>query len=255
MGKLLSRSEIDAYWSNGFVFPIDVLTESEAASARRRLEEVERRFGPMHYFVKPHLVMQVADELAHHPRLLDAVEDLIGPDILAWTAPSSSRNRGRQARLLAPGPYLFRTRLGPGRGVHLARPVAGHGRERRHADDPRQPPPRSGRASNDGRFVERPLRRQTLARDVDETSAVDVVLRPGQMSIHHGLVFHSSSPNRSADRRIGFNMNLIQPSVRQVALASDSAMLLRGQDRFGHYRPEPRPTRTSAMPQWRCGRR
>jgi ectoine hydroxylase-related dioxygenase (phytanoyl-CoA dioxygenase family) len=61
------------------------------------------------------------------------------------------------------------------------------------------------------------------------------------MSMHHGWTFHASHPNRTDDRRIGFNMNLVAPNVRQTRFAGDSAMLLRGTDRYHHFSAEPRP--------------
>jgi len=65
------------------------------------------------------------------------------------------------------------------------------------------------------------------------------VLRPGAFSIHDGWTLHASPPNRSADRRIGFNMNVVRPQVRQAAFAGDTATLLRGEDRHGCWLPEP----------------
>jgi hypothetical protein len=62
------------------------------------------------------------------------------------------------------------------------------------------------------------------------------------MSLHHGRVFHGSQPNRSADRRIGFNAQYIAARVRQVVGRWDSATLVRGQDSPAHFVPEPRPT-------------
>jgi ectoine hydroxylase-related dioxygenase (phytanoyl-CoA dioxygenase family) len=85
-------------------------------------------------------------------------------------------------------------------------------------------------------------RGQTIAADLDETLAVDTPLQPGQMSLHHGWTFHASHPNRSDDRRIGLNMNLVAPHVRQTKFAGDSAMLLRGRDRYRHFAADPRPT-------------
>jgi ectoine hydroxylase-related dioxygenase (phytanoyl-CoA dioxygenase family) len=85
-------------------------------------------------------------------------------------------------------------------------------------------------------------RGQTIAAELDEAKAVDAPLQPGQMSLHHGWTFHASHPNRSNDRRIGLNMNLTAPSVRQTRFAGDSAMLLRGQDRYRHFIAEKRPT-------------
>tara|TARA_B100000676_G_scaffold312124_1_gene384850 strand:+ start:1810 stop:2274 length:465 start_codon:yes stop_codon:yes gene_type:complete len=77
-------------------------------------------------------------------------------------------------------------------------------------------------------------RGETLDVEIDESAAVDNTLRPGQMSLHHGFTFHASMPNVSSDRRIGFNANMIRPSVRQLRVENDSAMLLHGTDDHGH---------------------
>ena len=84
-------------------------------------------------------------------------------------------------------------------------------------------------------------RGQELAVAIDEASAVDIALAPGEMSLHHGMVFHASQPNRSGDRRIGFNAQYIAPHVRQTIGRHDSAVLVRGRDGFGHFEDEPRP--------------
>ena len=82
-------------------------------------------------------------------------------------------------------------------------------------------------------------RGQTVAGQVDETRAVDIVLRPGQASFHHGWAMHSSTPNRTDDRRIGLGMQYAAPSMRQTVTDHESATLVRGEDRYGHFRPEP----------------
>jgi ectoine hydroxylase-related dioxygenase (phytanoyl-CoA dioxygenase family) len=84
-------------------------------------------------------------------------------------------------------------------------------------------------------------RGQEIAVEVDEARAVDVVLRPGEMSLHHVRMFHGSLPNRSSDRRIGYAIRYIPTHVRQLAGARDSATLVRGVDRYGHFDPEEPP--------------
>ena len=78
VAKLLSPEQIAQYDEDGVVFPVDVLTPDEAAGYRARLERLEAHHGAMKYSMKPYLTVTLADELAHTPRLLDAVEDLIG---------------------------------------------------------------------------------------------------------------------------------------------------------------------------------
>jgi hypothetical protein len=76
--------------------------------------------------------------------------------------------------------------------------------------------------------------------EVDEDEAVNLILEPGQMSLHHVKIFHGSHQNRSADRRIGFAIRYLPPQVRPGA-GSDSASLVRGEDRHGHFELEPSP--------------
>ncbi len=87
MGKILSEAAADAYRRDGYFFPIAALSEDEACHYRAKLEAAEAAAGgalPGPFRHKPHLVYTWAQELIRHPRILDAVEDVIGPDILAW---------------------------------------------------------------------------------------------------------------------------------------------------------------------------
>ena len=63
------------------------------------------------------------------------------------------------------------------------------------------------------------------------------------MSLHHVRMFHGSPPNRSADRRIGYAIRYIPTRIRQIAGARDSATLVRGVDRYGHFEREEPPAR------------
>src|SRR4051794_6556075 len=97
MGKKLSDSKIARYERGGFVFRVDAFSREEARRSLDRLESFEReegrQFGKGFNF-KPHLLFTWVDEIVHHPAVLDAVEDLIGPDILlfhltAWPKPAN----------------------------------------------------------------------------------------------------------------------------------------------------------------------
>ena len=88
MPKVLSATAVANYRRDGFHFPVSVLSTAEARSYRDRLEANERTLGgPLsgNMRQKPHLLFTWANELARHPKILDAVEDVIGPDILCWS--------------------------------------------------------------------------------------------------------------------------------------------------------------------------
>ena len=84
-------------------------------------------------------------------------------------------------------------------------------------------------------------RGQEIAVEVKEADAVDVVLQPGEMSLHHVLIVHGSKPNTASDARIGYAIRYIPTHLRQLAPLRDSATLVRGEDRHGHFDLLPPP--------------
>ncbi len=228
----------ETYRRDGFVGGVPILTAADAARHRRRFEQAESEYGaPLHYVSKVHTILTSPLELATAPAVLDAVEALIGPDILLLDAtyivkephtPSFvswhqdltywGLNGGDQVSMwLALSPASEQSgcmRMVP--GSHSA------GR-RGHVDrgDP-----------------DNVLYRGQEVPDVGEENAVLVPLRPGEASFHHGWVLHASLPNRSDDRRIGLNAQFITPDARQSVGKSETAMLVRGKDGFGHFHKE-----------------
>ena len=84
-------------------------------------------------------------------------------------------------------------------------------------------------------------RGQEIEAAVDEADAVDVVLRAGEMSLHHVNIIHGSNPNPSDRSRIGFAPRFTTPETRQVDGEPPTAVLARGRDAYGHFRLLPGP--------------
>jgi ectoine hydroxylase-related dioxygenase (phytanoyl-CoA dioxygenase family) len=82
---------------------------------------------------------------------------------------------------------------------------------------------------------------EEIAVEVDEKDVVDLVLAPGEMSIHHVRLFHGSNRNRADYPRIGFAIRYIPTYIRQTSEIRDSATLVRGVDEHGNFDPEPTP--------------
>jgi len=85
-------------------------------------------------------------------------------------------------------------------------------------------------------------RGQEIAVTVDDSSIVDCILNPGEMSLHHVKLVHGSEPNRSNECRIGLAIRYIPTDVKQLKVR-DSATLVRGVDRYGNFDHERRPER------------
>jgi non-heme Fe2+,alpha-ketoglutarate-dependent halogenase len=244
MTDLLSDAQVRQYRRDGYLCPIRALTRAEASYFRARLEAAEAAAGgslPGPYRHKPHLVYTFAQELIRHPRILDAVEAVIGPDILCWESVFFNKEPRTPDfiswhqditywGLETEGDVVTAwVALSPSTSESgCMRVVPGtHKREVvPHAD-----------TFAEGNMLSRG---QEIAVEVDEAQAVDLILEPGQMSLHHVKIFHGSHPNRSADRRLGFAIRYLPPRVHQQA-GADGATLVRGHGRFGDFELEPAP--------------
>ena len=244
MPKILTQQQIDTYWRDGCVFPIRVMSADDAHEIRERLEAFEKKTGgPLKGDLrhKSHLLFPWLDEVVHHARIVDAIEDLYGPDLLCWTTNFFIKEANNPAfvswhqdstywGLDKPDVVTAWVALTPSNRANGAMAfIPGT-----HTAD--QIPHRDTFAKNNLL-----TRGQEVAVDVDESKAVTIELAPGEISLHHVRLVHGSPANPSNDRRIGFAIRYIPTSVAQVA-GRDSASLVRGTDRFHHFDLEPRPT-------------
>ena len=248
MGRKLTAEQIAAYERDGFLSPVDIMSEADAARLRRAFEVAEAQWPQAFAGAarnNAHLNFTFLDEIVHHPVLLDAVEDLIGADLLVYGTVlflKEPHDPGfvswhQDARYMGLEPHDGVTAW-----FALSRSDAESGCMRMipgsHRDDLRD--------HNDTFGAENLLTRGQAIEDVEESAAVDLVLRPGQASFHHPRVIHGSQPNRSGDRRIGFAIqSYLPPHVRQTR-GSTWCQRARGRDPFGHFEMAPRPTRDMA---------
>src|SRR6266850_2668345 len=243
MTKLLTAEQVARYRSDGFHFPVGVLSAAEARSYRERLEVQERALGgPLagNMRHKVHLLFTWANELARHPKILDAVEDVIGPDILCWSTTFFTKE-ARSPSFVSW--HQDATYWGLSTDDVITAWVA-------FADAPLESGAmkfwpgshRKNQLEHRDTFAADNLlsRGQEIAVDVPAGEGVDVVLKAGEMSLHHVLLGHGSGPNTTNDRRIGYAIRYIPPHVRQLKVR-DSAMLVRGRDSYGNFDPEPEP--------------
>ena len=112
MGKALSEAQVEAYRRDGFVFPVRIMDRPAADTLRARFDALEAETGAelqSRFKIKAHMPLTWLNELVRNPAMLDAVEDLIGPDILCWGSSFFTKKAREPAlRLLAPGLDLLR---------------------------------------------------------------------------------------------------------------------------------------------------
>src|SRR5258708_1715943 len=214
MAKCLTPETIARYRRDGFHFPVRVLSAAEARAYRDRLEAQERALGgPLSGNMrhKVHLLFTWANELARHPKILDAVEDVIGPDILCWSTTFFTKEARSPSFVswhqdatywglstddvitawvaFADAPVESDAmKFWP--GSHLKKQIE-------HRDT----------------FDQNNLltHAQNIPVDVPAGAGVDVVLKAGEMSLHPVLVAHSSGPHTTDHPRTGYALRHIPP--------------------------------------------
>ena len=219
MPKVLTKQQIKSYREEGFVFPIRVMSEDEALSIAQKIENAESLYPEE---IHPesrnnlHLSFRFLDDLAHNDVVVGAMEDLLGPDIALWASvlfskgPSSGHYvswhqdatyMGMNSNDFAT-PWIALTASTKEMGCMSMIPRS-HKQEILYHKDT---------FDNDNILT----RGQEIT-DVDDSNAVDVILKPGEMSIHCGTVIHGSRPNQGKNRRVGFALqSYMPPSVKQT---------------------------------------
>jgi ectoine hydroxylase-related dioxygenase (phytanoyl-CoA dioxygenase family) len=242
---LVSDADLKRYAQTGVLFPIPVLTEVEQRRFRGEVDELEALCGadaPRTLFGQCHLNFQWAYDLATHPKVLDAVERVIGPDILVHSTTLFSKHPGEKFVSWHQDSHyweLSEPRL-VSAWIALSDSTVENGCMRV------QPGTQVGRLEHTEVRDENNMlgNGSTITVAFAEERAVDVVLGAGEMSFHHASVVHGSNPNRSSGNRVGFAIRYVAPEVRQRR-GHHAVVLARGRDAYGHYDHLQQPPRHS----------
>ena len=242
MPKRLSEAERRGFRDAGYCGPLRAMSAGEAGCYRAELGRFERLWPADRHMLDQgaSLLCPWIDAFIRHPGLLDPMEDLLGPDLLVW---------GVSLRLKEPDGRTFA-------GWHQdtaycdIRPIvviaalafsdcstdAGCLRvlPGSHRWDVL---PHRECFGTDSLLT----REQRIDVPLDEDAAVSLPMEAGEVVFFNNAICHSSGPNVSDDRRIVFLIEYVPPHAWQHE-PRESAMLVRGVDRFHHFDVDPRPT-------------
>lgn len=235
---------VDRFRRDGFVAPLAAIRPEEAQAILDEIARLQQQLGNEAEPIlrhKPHLVLPSFASLIRDRRVTDAVAALIGPDLLCWTTNlfAKATGDGKRVSWHQDGTYwglssndvvtawVALSPSTPENGCLRVVPGSHDWPQQDHRDT----------YAPDNLLT----RGQEIAIEVDESAAVDIVLKPGEMSLHHVMIAHASEPNRGKGPRLGVAIRYISTAISQTSGMTDSATLARGQDRFGHFESEPFP--------------
>jgi len=245
--KIITQQQRASYLHDGFLFPVDVLNSQEARDCLSHLSRMEAQIGSplptaeMKWRGAAYIYSPWVNALVRHPKVLDLVEDVIGPDILVFWSTFFIKEPGtphftawhQDATYFGLAPYDHVTAwvalsdASQEAGCMDVLPAGGAPRQMKH-HAARLPNSINGA----GQIIVEPL---------DETNKVAMHLRAGQASLHNTLCCHSSAPNRADYRRVGIGISYVPAHVRPVGSYRMPALLVRGSNRYDHYELLPDP--------------
>ena len=222
------------YLKNGFISPIRIITEIEAKQHRDTLEKTESKLGNMHYQSKLHTILRSAYELAIHPNILDIVEKIIGPNILLHNTTYIIKESESPAFVswhqdLTYWGFSHDDQISIWLALSPADKLNGamYMISGSHLEGKKEHV-----TIEDKNNV---LFQNQSVREVNESKKTLCPLQPGEASFHHGWTVHSSMPNKSNERRIGFNIQYIGTHIKQLKNNSDTAICVRGIDEYNNF--------------------
>jgi len=209
--------QIEAYRRDGFVFPIEILSRAEVEGFRGAFEsliERSREYLPKR-FDRLHVYFDWAYQIVTHGRLLDVVESILGDDILVYGTlvlakqPHDLRYASWHQDSFYSGLHLTPSTTA---WIALTQSHQGNGCMRVIPGSHKLGSMEHENVADDPHMLNR--RGERIKTDVDESVAVDVVLKPGEISLHESTLVHGSTPNTSDEPRIGFIVRFVTSRMR-----------------------------------------
>jgi non-haem Fe2+, alpha-ketoglutarate-dependent halogenase len=244
-----ATSLAESFRDGGYLTALMVMDRDGVEAVRRQFDRLEAQEGRERCqigLLDRHFDQRFVWELAINPRVLDAVEAVLGPDILLLAThffckyPSPGAADPTE-KFVAWHQDVTYWGLEPPRAVTAWYAVDDSDRENgcmrvipgTHRGGIRE----HGKAERAGNLLS--INQEVPVTPDEEARAVDLPLRAGEISLHDGMLIHGSNSNRSQRRRCGLTLRYVAPSVRQVVQNSQgrawAAVLVRGTDRFHHF--------------------
>jgi ectoine hydroxylase-related dioxygenase (phytanoyl-CoA dioxygenase family) len=242
MPKFLSPEQVEQFKREGYTAPFRAVSGAQAREFRRRIEGIEEKLGhdsEGYFKIKAHIAAPWMVDLACHAKILDAVEDLIGPNILLLGS-SLFAKQAHDPRFVSWHQDSAYFGLTPHEEVTVWVAFT----ESNESNGCVRVMPRTHTGA-DLQHVEKIEPTNMLSRGqtivgLDESKAISLVLHPGEFSLHHERTAHSSHANNSDDRRIGLAFFYIPTHIQSQKIRR-GALLVRGTDCFHHWNDDPLP--------------
>ena len=244
MSNILTKDQINDYRTNGFIYTVPVISSEKADYYAKKLLSFQDHH-PEHLSGikarKLHLILTWMADLISEKIILDAVEDLIGPNIMCWSSTLFIKDAENPAFVSwhQDGNYwgLSNDELTTA-WLALTPSTVLNGCMKMLPGSHKWPKIDHEQTTDRDNLLSKG---QVIKKEIIDSDSVNLCINSGEISLHHINVAHSSGPNDSKFKRIGIAIRYISPKVRQLNNYTDSATLVRGTDTYNNFQHEPTP--------------
>ena len=240
---LLNAEQLKYYNDDGFIAPIDVLTLEEAQEIKKEIEYIEKKWPNELIGLgrnNVHYISPTFDKVCHNSKILDAVESIIGKNILVGGTTLFIKEPDKKgfvswhqdAKYIGFKPYNWVTAW-----LAITDVNEENGCMRMWSGSHKE----NIKDHKDTYDKNNLLTRGQTVQNVPIEKTTPNILKAGQLSLHHPMIVHGSGPNKSNQRRIGFVIqSYIGANVDQV-LGKIFVQLARGEDTSKYHEYAKRP--------------
>jgi len=239
----LNESQLKDYDDHGFVAPITILSSEEVTKIKEEIENIEKKWPDELVGLgrnNVHYISPIFDQVCHNSKILDAVESIIGKDILVGGTTLFIKDPDKKgfvswhqdAKYIGFEPYNWVTAW-----LAITDANEENGCMRMWSGSHKE----KIKDHKDTYDENNLLTRGQTVQNVPIEKTTPNILKAGQLSLHHPMIVHGSGPNKSNQRRIGFVIqSYIGTNVDQV-LGKIFVQQARGKDTFKYHEYAKRP--------------
>ena len=240
----LNEKQLKDYEDHGFVAPINVLTLEEATKIKEEIEYIEKKWPNELIGLgrnNVHYISPIFDQVCHNSKILDAVESIIGKDILVGGTTLFIKDPDQKgfvswhqdAKYIGFEPHNWVTAW-----LAITDANEENGCMRMWSGSHKEKIKKHKDTFNENNLL---TRGQTV-QNVPLEDTTPNILKAGQLSLHHPMIVHGSGSNKSNTRRIGFVIqSYIGTNVDQV-IGKVYVQQARGKDNFKYHEHTKRPS-------------
>ena len=240
----LTGKQIKEYNENGYIAPIDILSLEQVKIIREEIDYVEKKWpneinelnrNNIHYY------SPIFDQIVHNSKILDSVESIIGHNILAAGSVLFVKEPDKKGfvswhqdgKYQGWKPYNYITAW-----LAITDVNEENGCMRMWSGSHKE----NFKDHKDTIDEDNLLTRGQTIENVPMNETVPILLKPGQLSLHHPMTVHGSGPNLCKNKRIGFAIqSYIGTNVDQL-IGKTYVQQARGKDEFKFHKHTSRPT-------------